>query len=178
MGTHLRFKLQKGFNLVELLVGIAILAILLVMAAPSFYGLIQNDFSITLSNNMITSLNYARSEAIKRGSNVSVCASSDTSFTSCGTNWANGWIVFLNPTGSNAISTATVLRTQSVDRTGATITTAPSMSIATYTSNGFATNTTSNVTMTIKTSGCTADYGRSIAISLTGRLSVSNVSCP
>ena len=170
--------IKKGFSLIELLVGIAILTILMVMAAPSFYSLIQNDLSISISNNLQMGLNYARSEAIKRGSNVSICPASDSTFSACGSNWANGWIIFLNPTGSNAISTSTVLRTEAIDRTGATITTSPALTVATYTSSGFAASGTSNVTFTIKTSGCTADYGRSIAISLTGRLTVTNVSCP
>ncbi len=88
----------RGFTLIELMITLAVAAILLTVAVPGFRTAIQNNRVTTQSNDVLTALTLARSEALKRGIQVSVCSSNDQ--TDCdgapGTDWANGWIVFVD----------------------------------------------------------------------------------
>ena len=82
-----------GFTLIELMVTVALAAIILTQAVPSFNALVQNNRLISQKNEFISTLNLARSEALKRGTRVTVCASSDQK-TCDTTDWEKGWIVF------------------------------------------------------------------------------------
>jgi type IV fimbrial biogenesis protein FimT len=62
-----------GFTLIELLITIAIASILLAIAVPSFNGLIVGSRLTTQANDFVAAVNFARSEAIKRNSSVSLC---------------------------------------------------------------------------------------------------------
>ncbi len=90
----------KGFTFIELMVTLAVLGIVLTVALPNFSTQARNSKSITLSNDFATALNYARTEAIKRGRAVSLCPSLDQ--TSCATagDWNRGWIVFVDGAAS------------------------------------------------------------------------------
>ena len=88
--------LQSGFTLIELLMVIAIAAILLTVGAPSFSALIQNNRLATSSNQFVSNLSFARSEAIKRGRTVSLCKSNNQTSCNNGLNWEAGWIVFVD----------------------------------------------------------------------------------
>jgi type IV fimbrial biogenesis protein FimT len=85
----------KAFSLIELMVTVAIAGILAAVAAPSFANIIKNNSMTTQYNELLASLNLARSEAIRRGVPVNICKSNDQ--TNCGNNtvnWQDGWIVF------------------------------------------------------------------------------------
>ena len=93
-------KTQNGFTLIELLVGMAIAAVLLTIAAPSFTGTIERNQLSTKINEMVSTLQYARSESVKRGQRISVCKSDDN--TNCGANgYEEGWIVFIDNNPAN-----------------------------------------------------------------------------
>ncbi|MBS0289913.1 MAG: GspH/FimT family pseudopilin [Proteobacteria bacterium] len=172
---------KSGFTLIELIITIAVLAIVLAIAIPAFTSTIQNNLIASTNNDLISALMYARSEAMKRNVPVSVCAPSDNTYTACGGSWNLGWIIFVNPTGGSALSNTTsapMLRTQQITDQTISITTSPSVSIATYNGSGFPATNTGNVAFTIKATGCTIDSGRQITISLTGRPAVTNVTCP
>jgi type IV fimbrial biogenesis protein FimT len=83
-----------GLTLIELLIVVAIASILLGIAAPSFSGIIQNSRMTGEFNTLAGHLNYARSEAIKRGRNVIVCKSHDGMNCTTSGDWTEGWIVF------------------------------------------------------------------------------------
>lgn len=72
-----KLKVLSGFTLIELMVTIAIAAILAAIAAPSFSELIKSDRITAQANDLYSQLLFARSEAIKRGYPVIVCASDD-----------------------------------------------------------------------------------------------------
>lgn len=95
-----------GFTLVELMITILVLAILLTIGVPSFQTMIQNNRLTSQVNEFISSLLYARSEAVRRNVNVIVCATTDGS--SCGgagTNWETGWITFADIDDDGVIDT-------------------------------------------------------------------------
>jgi len=84
----------KGVTLLELMITMIVVGILAGLAAPSFSAAIKNNRMTTQLNELFTFLSYARSEAIKRNVSVTVCKSNDMN--SCGGNWQNGWIVFVD----------------------------------------------------------------------------------
>ena len=91
-----------GFTLVEILITIAVAAILTAAAVPAFRSFLQNDRAMTQSTSLVLSLNTARSEAIKQdiSGGVPVCPSIDGRTCSGTSNWAQGWIVLSSVAGS------------------------------------------------------------------------------
>lgn len=82
-----------GFTLVELLVTISVAAILLSVAVPSYTSLIGSSHSSDAVKKLAASFSHARSEAVTRGENITVCASTDFAVCSGDTQWETGWIV-------------------------------------------------------------------------------------
>jgi len=86
---------NKGFTLIELLITMALAAIVLTIGVPSFQQTIQINRKATQVNQILHSLNVARSQAITRGYPVSACKSADGSTCgSTGVKWEDGWIIF------------------------------------------------------------------------------------
>ena len=65
-------KMCRGFTLLELMVTVAVVAILATVGVPSFRDLIQNNRVTTQTNELVTALNFARTEAVKRARAVEV----------------------------------------------------------------------------------------------------------
>lgn len=85
---------QAAYTLVELLVVVALAAIMASLAIPSMSALLNSQRSSSLAYAFLNSLNLARSEAIKRNARVVLCKSADAlSCTRAGA-WEQGWIVF------------------------------------------------------------------------------------
>ena len=107
LSTQLR---QKGFSLVELLVTLAIVAIVAAFAAPSMQGVLSGSQITAVNNQLVYSLQSARSEAIKRITSVTLCPSTDplAAQAVCGGNLNDGWIVFVD-TDSNGMRATTEL---------------------------------------------------------------------
>jgi type IV fimbrial biogenesis protein FimT len=61
---------NHGFTLVELMIAIAIGAILLTIGIPSYQDFIQRNTVTTTSNDLVGALLYARSEAVRQESDV------------------------------------------------------------------------------------------------------------
>ncbi len=86
---------SRGLTLIELLVTLAVLVILLTVAVPGMRNFIKNNRLTAAANGLATTMALARSEAVRRGRPVTVCASAGG--TACdGAAWADGWIVFVD----------------------------------------------------------------------------------
>lgn len=103
---------QRGFTLIEALITVTIGAVLLAAGVPTFRDLMERNSVTSHKNNFIGSVNLARSEAMKRGASVVMCRSSDAETAASpacdgsGTEWKDGWIVFLDRNGDGALTTA------------------------------------------------------------------------
>ena len=93
--------LWPGFTLLELIVVLAVGSVLLSVTVPAMTGMLRTQRSISTVNALFTSLNLARSEAIKRNARAVMCKTADG--VSCTTHggWEQGWMVF-HDTNNNA----------------------------------------------------------------------------
>jgi len=84
-----------GFTMIEMMVTVGIAAILASIAIPSFIDFVRLGRLRSQTSDFVASLSFARSEAIRRGNLVTVCASGGST-TQCSStaNWSQGWIVF------------------------------------------------------------------------------------
>lgn len=92
---------QQGLTLIELMTVLVIGGILMGVAIPSLRTFIQNNRMVAHTNDFIADLSFARSEAIKRGRDITICkADPNAASPTCsnaGNNWSGGWVVFIEP---------------------------------------------------------------------------------
>lgn len=157
----------RGFTLVELMVTIAVAAILLTVGVPSFRELIQNNRVTTSNNALITALQLARSEAVKRGRSITVCASTDGTSCAASVDWTTGWIVTTDPADATAVIRAW-------DSLGSGLTLTGDDDEVVYRASG---STAAAVNFTLDFNACTGTRARAIAVSTTGRPNSSAAAC-
>ena len=163
-----------GFTLIELLIVLTIASITLGIGVPSFQGFIKSSRVSGLTNQFVTSVNYARSEAVKRGARVTVCKSADQASCTTSGGWDQGWIVFVDAANFDALDDGEeILRVQQ-DFEGATTLAVVSGagSIFSYLSRGrLATGQSGELLL------CDGDEGRTININAVGRTHIVEASC-
>ncbi|AMZ74315.1 MULTISPECIES: GspH/FimT family pseudopilin [Pseudomonas] len=101
----------KGFTLIEVLVALGVLLILITMAVPSFTGSLQSTKADTEVDDLRRALNFARMEAIDRGTTTRIRPTVD------GAAWSSELTVY-DSTGSSP----SVLRVVPAMSSGATLT--------------------------------------------------------
>ncbi len=88
---------QQGFTLVEVMIVLVIAVIIMSIGIPSTMGIIASNRVTTASNELIATLNLAKSEAIRSNQHVILCKSANgTQCSGNSVNWADGWILFYN----------------------------------------------------------------------------------
>lgn len=110
--SRIPFQTSQGVTLLELMITVAIIAILGSIALPSFSSALQSNRVATTSNEFMASVAYARSEAMRNNRGAVMCPSSNGS--TCGGTWADGWIVWAdqNANGTREDPAEPVLRRQ------------------------------------------------------------------
>jgi type IV fimbrial biogenesis protein FimT len=76
---------QRGYTLLELMVTLGIVGILAGVAAPSFSDFVRTQQLRSVANDLATSFQLARSEAVKRNADITVAR--------VGSSWLEGWTV-------------------------------------------------------------------------------------
>ena len=100
----------SGFTLIEMLVTLAVAAVFLAIAVPSYRAMINRNAVATQVNTYLTDLNYMRSEAITRNQPVRMCKSADGQSCAAKGGWQQGRIVFANADGNGSPSADELLR--------------------------------------------------------------------
>ena len=168
-------KRQTGFTITEMLVVMAIVAILMGIGVPS-YRYITNSYRMSAEvNGLLGDLQYARAEAIKEGQTVTVCVSTNRTACTGGTAWEGGWIVFSDPNANATVDAGdTVLRVQGAftGRVPDTFRADNNVGAITYNREGFATTAVGfpNTTITLHDSSANAAWTRCLWITPVGLL--------
>lgn len=85
---------QRGLNLLEIMIAIAVLGVVLAVGIPSYSHMTISNALTSDTNDLVATLQFARSEAITRGESVTVCAANaDLDACSGDGNWTNGWVI-------------------------------------------------------------------------------------
>ncbi len=100
----------RGFTMIELLVAVTVSAILLGISVPNFRTFIQNNRVASATEDFVTAINQARTEALKRGVRVYLCRTGDPhkADPTCASNlpggganaskdWTPGWLMYALP---------------------------------------------------------------------------------
>lgn len=103
-------KSKSGFTLIELMITLAVAAILLTIGIPSFRDIIKNNRLVSYTNEFVAGSQLSRSEAVKRRRYGYICASANLTSCSNSTNWATGWIVWVDDNADSTPQTTELLR--------------------------------------------------------------------
>ena len=153
-----------GFTLIESMMALALLAVLIGVAAPSFREVIRNNRTTAVTNDLVAALHYARSEAVRQGLGVRLCAGDD--FDECDGDWLSGWYVTTDPSDPDA-----VLRAWPGPPDGAQIDQGDTITFAPLGA------TDGTVTFEIEYTGCTDTGARRVQVSPMGRIRTEAVPC-
>ncbi|MGD2172064.1 MAG: GspH/FimT family pseudopilin [Gammaproteobacteria bacterium] len=160
-------KKNSGFTLLEAVVTVGMVSILVAIAIPSMTTFTQNDRLTTNINTLIGHLAYARSEAVKRSQQVSVCASDDAA--TCSGTWNDGWIVYIDADNNNSFDAGEeVIRAQQALGGTNTLTATGIGTQITYDNRGFVdAGSVGSLQLCDDRSG---NFGKTVRITTTGRV--------
>lgn len=167
---------QRGFTLIELMVGITVLAILLGIGVPSFNEMMRDNRLVAQSNQLVAALSFARSESITRGIRVSVCPANGN-VCSGGADWNTGILVFTDDTGTGGVLDApndVVLQQAAPSTSGFVAGGAVSPTAISFLPTGAEVAAQIDI---YKTS-CTGPKMRRISVLATGRVRLTKEPCP
>jgi type IV fimbrial biogenesis protein FimT len=172
-------KTQSGFTLIELMVALGVGIIILAIGVPAFMNMHSSNLAAGYANDLVGAIRLARSEAIKRGSSVTVCSSNGTQSACSGNVWNNGWIVFSDDNADGAYDAGEEIHRVWSIPTGergdlAFEGTSPT-SIRFDASGGNASGV--QIQFAFKRSDCEVNQARQITISIIGRPSLDHVAC-
>jgi type IV fimbrial biogenesis protein FimT len=170
---------QSGFTLLELITTLTIVGVLVGVAVPNFRTYILNNRLTSVSNDLLASIQNARTEAIKRQGNVVLCATADSTVTSptCTTGAATAWIVFQDSNGNWQADAGEPIIERHPPIDSAIIVRSDGSPVLSFNASGFATPAGPQVPMRnivfCDSRGVLPNTARAVLISATGRGRVS-----
>ena len=177
---------HRGFGLIELLIVIVIIAILTMIALPSYQRTIRLNRIATDTNGLLSAFNLARNEAVARGRPVTVCAS--TSGTACDGNgtvdWSNGYMVFTDYDPPGVIDAGegdTILRVFGPASTHDTVKSTGTIGYVSFTRTGnakFPGAAANEVLFKVRATPCENELVRMVGITSLGRSASKTGTCP
>ncbi len=175
---HNKPMISLGFTLLELIMTVSIGVVLIGIAAPSFNRLITDSRTTATANELVVALAYARSEAIKRGKQVTVRHKGELSRV-----WQEGWEIFTDNNGDGTLNTMDeLLNTHDVLPIGYTLNTGANYAKwVAYQSSGLSNGNTGLANDTFRLCDHSKDKKRSRAIIIKmGRVrtEVGTATCP
>jgi type IV fimbrial biogenesis protein FimT len=159
---------HAGFTMVELLMTIAVAGIVAMIAIPSFRFVTNSNRIAGEVNGLLGDLQFARSEAIKEGVNVTVCVSALGASCDGTVTWQSGWIVYSNPTGTTIPTAGSILRIQSPFTGTDTFGASQGVSTITFNREGYAGGIPAGTLMTLHDSTASANWTRCVSVNLNG----------
>lgn len=93
---HRRNHSQRGYSLYELLMTLALMALVLTLGIPSFSGTVARSRISVEIDALFHAIHLARKESVMRREVVSLCPSSDGMDCEPGRDWSIGWLMFTN----------------------------------------------------------------------------------
>ena len=161
-------KLQpQGFNALELIVAMTIVAIILATTAPSFKHYSWNLRMKTAMDGLQTDLNLARSRAISHNFQTVICPSDNTNICSGLSQWQDGWIVFTDLNGDRQLQAGEPLLKQAGATEFLKIDSSRSRSYLRFYSNGTAPGSNISIVFCDQRG---AEYAGAIMVSNSGRI--------
>jgi type IV fimbrial biogenesis protein FimT len=169
-------KRQTGFSITELMIVVAIVAILFAIGIPSYRYVTNANRASSEVNGLLGDLMYARAEAIRQGTAVVVCTSADSQSCANVPNWEGGWIICVANGGGTCDNTTTVLRVQKAFTSTDTLSDGISnATLVTFGRVGFPSGiNAAGANFTLRTTPNNATWTRCLSVSLVGMLSVTN----
>jgi type IV fimbrial biogenesis protein FimT len=161
----------RGFTMIELLMTIAVAAILMGLAIPSFRYITNANRIASELNGLLGDLQLARAEAIRDGRTVTVCQSSDSTTCTNSTGWQGGWIVFSDPTNVGVYDIGeTYIRKQRPFSGTDTFIASNNVSVITFNREGYAVGMPNGTLISLHESSNNIAWTRCLLINLSGQM--------
>lgn len=97
----MKYEKSNGFTLIELMVVIAVMAILAAVAIPSFREYARNSALVATTNQLVNAIETSKGEALKRNMRVVITPRE-------GATWQNGWRVFVDANNNRTFDSGDV----------------------------------------------------------------------